>query len=58
MTVRKIYEKYEKLSKDELNAKTNKNVYVENDVMSTVIKCCRGGKKKGAKEKQMDSENI
>ena len=45
MTERKIFEKYENLSKDELNAKTNKNVYVKNDVMSTVIKCCRGEKK-------------
>ena len=30
-----------------LNTKTNKNVYVKNDVMSTVIKRCRGEKKRG-----------
>ena len=49
MTERDIFEKYN-LSKDELNTKTNKNVYVKNDVMSTVIKRCRGEKKE-AKEK-------
>ena len=51
MTERGIFEKYDNLTKDELNIKTNKNVYVKNDVMSTVIKCCRGEKKKEAKEK-------
>ena len=30
--------------------------YVKNDVMSTVIKRCRGENKKEAKEKQMDLE--
>ena len=49
MTEREIFEKYN-LSKDELNTKTNKNVYFKNDVMSTVIKRCRGEKKE-AKEK-------
>ena len=47
--------KYDNLSGDELNTKSNKNVYVENDVMTTVIKRCRGEKDE-AKEKQMDSE--
>ena len=46
MTEREIFEKYDNLSKDELNTKTNKNVYVKHDVMSTVIKRCRGEKKK------------
>ena len=50
MTEREIFEKYDNLSKDELNTKTNKNVYIKNDVMSTVIKRCRGEKKE-AKEK-------
>ena len=50
MTEREILEKYDNLSKDELNAKTNKNVYAKNDAMSTVIKRCRGEKKE-AKEK-------
>ena len=50
MTERKIFEKYNNLSKYELNTTTNKNVYVKNDVMSTVIKRCRGEKIE-AKEK-------
>ena len=55
MTERDIFEKYANLSEDELSEKSNKNVYVKNDVMSTVIKRCRGEKKE-AKEKQMDLE--
>ena len=42
-------EKYN-FSKDELNTKTNKNVYVKNDIMTTVIKRCRGEKKGGEKK--------
>ena len=45
MTEREIYEKLANLSKKELNSKSNKNVYVRNDVMTTVIKHCRGEKK-------------
>ena len=56
MTERKFFEKFDKLSEDKLNAKSNQNVYVRNDVITTVIKRCRGEKKKQAKEKQMDSE--
>ena len=50
MTERQIFEKYNNLSADELNAKSNKDVYVEDDVMTTFIKHCRGEKKE-AKEK-------
>ena len=49
MTIREIFEKY--LSEDELSEKSNKNVNVKNYVMTTVIKRCRGEKKKEAKEK-------
>ena len=52
-----IFEKYDNLSEDELNTKSNKNVYVENDVMTTVIKRCKGEKKR-RKKKQLDSEKI
>ena len=55
MTEREILEKYDNLSEDELNTKSNKNVYVENDVMTADIKRCRGIRKE-AKEKYMDSE--
>ena len=45
MTERQIYEKYVNLSEDELNIKSNKNVFVKNNVMTNIIKRCRGGKK-------------
>ena len=45
MTEREIFEKYDDLSGDELNTKSNKNVYVENDVMTTVIKRCSDERK-------------
>ena len=50
MTKREIFKKYDNLSEDELNTKSNKNVYVENDVMTTVIKRCRGEKKRRKKK--------
>ena len=45
MTEREIFKKYDNLSEFELNPKNNKEVYAENDVMTTVIKRCRGEKK-------------
>ena len=57
MTERYIFEKFDNLSEEELNTKSNKNVYVENDVMTTVIECCRG-KKKEVKGKKMDSKKV
>ena len=42
MTEREIYENFGNLSEDDLNTKSNKNVYVRNDVMTTITKCCRG----------------
>ena len=50
MTKREVFEKFDNLSEDELNAKNNKEVYAKNDVMTTIIKRCRGEKKE-AKEK-------
>ena len=47
MTERKIYEKFGNLSEDELNTKSNKNVYVKNNAMTTIIKRCRGEEKRG-----------
>ena len=46
MTKREIFEKFDNLNEDQLNAKNNKEVYVKNDVMATVIKRCRGEKKR------------
>ena len=42
MAKKEIFEKFDNLSKDELNTKNNKEVYAKNDVMTTVIKCWRG----------------
>ena len=47
MTEREIYKKFDNLNEDELNTKSNKNIYVRNDVMTTIIKRCRGKKKRG-----------
>ena len=46
-TKEQIKEKFDNLSKDELNVKSNKEVYVKNMVMSNVIKRCMGEKKRG-----------
>ena len=46
---REIFEKYN-LSENELKTK-NKEVYAKNYVMTTVIKCCRGEKKRRKKNR-------
>ena len=45
MTEKEIYEKFDNLSNDELNTKSSKFVYVKNNVMTNIIKHCRGEKK-------------
>ena len=47
ITERELYEKFDNLGQEELNAKSNKTVYVRNDVMTTIIKRCRCKKKRG-----------
>ena len=42
MTEREIFEKYANLRDNELNEKSNKNVYVKNGVVTTGIKRCKG----------------
>ena len=49
MTERDIYKKFTNLSEKELNTKNNKEPYVGNNVMTTIIKRCRGWKKRGVK---------
>ena len=44
MTKRESFKKFANSSKKKLNTKNNKNHYVRNDVMTTIIKCCRGEK--------------
>ena len=62
MTEREIFEKYDNLSEDELSTKSNINVYVENDVMTTVIKRQKAEKKKRKKnrwaQKKVDDSRI
>ena len=50
MTKREVFENFDNLSEDELNAKNNKQVYAKNDVMTTDIKHCRGEKKRGERK--------
>ena len=47
MTEKEIYEKFDNLSEEELNIKRNENVCIKNVVMTTIIKRCRGEKKRG-----------
>ena len=51
MTERKFFDKFDNLNEDELNAKKNKEVFAKNDVMTTVIKHCRGEKKRRKKNR-------
>ena len=46
ITEREFYEKFSDLSEDKLNAMSNKNVYIQNDVITAIIEHCRGEKKK------------
>ena len=50
MAERDIFEKFGNLNKDQLNTKSNKNVYVKNNMMTNIIKHCRGEKKKEEQE--------
>ena len=47
MTEREIFKKFDNLNEDELNTKSNKNIFVENNIMTSIIKRCRGEKKRG-----------
>ena len=42
MIERKNFKKYDNLSENELNTKQQKVSYAKSDLMSTVIKRCRG----------------
>ena len=46
MTKKQIHKKFTNLSQEKLNTINNEKIYVKNDVMTTIIKCCRGEKKK------------
>ena len=46
MTERGIFKKLDNLNEDELNTKSNKNVYAKNSIMTNIIKHCKGKKKR------------
>ena len=45
MTEREIFKKFVKISEDRLNTKSNKKVFVENNIMTHIIKHCKSKKK-------------
>ena len=47
MTEREIFEKFDNLNEGELNTKRNKNIFVNNNIITNIIKGCRGEKKRG-----------
>ena len=47
MTEREVYEKFDTSNEKELNTKSNKNIYIKNVIMTTIIKRCRDEKKRG-----------
>ena len=47
MAKRQIYKKFTNLSDKELYTKNNLKTYIRNDVMTTIIKRCRGEKTRG-----------
>ena len=51
LTEKEIFEKLNDLSENEVNTKKNKKLYAKNDVMTTVIKHCRGEKKRWKKNR-------
>ena len=46
MIKKQIYKKFTNLSQEKLNIINNKKTYVKNNVMATIIKHCRGEKKR------------
>ena len=55
---RKLYETFDNLSEEELNTKSNKTVYIKNDVMTNIIKHSRGKKKKRNKSNRWIQKKI
>ena len=47
MTKKQIHKKFTNLSQEKLNPINNKKTYVKDNVMTTVIKRCRGEKTRG-----------
>ena len=47
MTKREIYRKITNLNEKQLNTQNDKNPFVRNDIVTTIIKYCNGEKKRG-----------
>ena len=45
MTERKFFKKFYNFNEDELNTKSNNNVFAKNIIMTNIINHCRGEKK-------------
>ena len=46
MTGPEIYKKFTNLNEDELNINSNKSVYVKNNIMTNIIRNCKGEKRR------------
>ena len=53
MTEREIFKKFDNLNEDELDTKSNKHVYVKNNIMTNIIKHCKGEKKRNKSNRQI-----
>ena len=58
MTKREIFEKFGKLSNDELAKLCNKSVFVRNTIMTSIIKNCKGEKKRGIRSAEGLREKL
>ena len=47
MTEKEFLKTFNDLEEDDLNTKSNKNVFVKNTIMTNIIKNCKGEKKRG-----------
>ena len=45
MTEREFFKTFYDFDEDDLNTKSNKNVFVKNTIMANIIKHCKGEKK-------------
>ena len=49
MTEREFFKKFYNFNEDELNTKSNNNVFAKNIIMTNIINHCRGEKKRDIK---------
>ena len=56
MTEREFFKTFNDFDEDDLNTKSNKNVFVKNTIMTNVIKNCKGEKKEVSIEHKVKSK--